>query len=80
MAKDQSKIAVEDARAQWTTYDNLNQWFDDVKNDLLKTGLVDDKIVLDDNGELVSEVRFKMHSEQQFINMAILVSIAVLYV
>jgi hypothetical protein len=62
-------IAVDDARAQWTTYDNLNQWFDDVKKDLLATGLVDDEIVLDSEGELVSEVRFKMHSEQRFINM-----------
>ncbi len=64
-----TKIAVEDARAQWTTYNILIQWFDDVKNYLLKTGLVDDKIVLDDKGELVPEVQFKMHSEQQFINM-----------
>jgi hypothetical protein len=31
---------VDDARAQWTTFDNLNQWFDDVKNNLIKTGLV----------------------------------------
>ena len=54
-----TKIAVEDARAQWTTYDNLNQWFDDVKKDLLKTGLVDDEVVLDDEGELVSEVDSK---------------------
>ena len=64
-----TKIAVDDARAQWTTYDNLNQWFDDVKKDLLATGLVDDEIVLDSKGELVSEVRFKMHSERRFINM-----------
>jgi hypothetical protein len=40
-----TKIAVEDARAQWTTYDNLNQWFDDVKKDLLATGLVENEIV-----------------------------------
>jgi hypothetical protein len=33
------------------------------------TGLVDDEIVLDSKGELVSEARFKMHSERQFINM-----------
>jgi len=64
-----TKIAVDDARAQWTTHDNLNQWFDDVKKDLLATGLVDDEIVLDSKGELASEVRFKMHSERRFINM-----------
>ena len=56
-----TKIAVEDARAQWTTYDNLNQWFDDVKKDMLATGLVENEIVYDENGEMVSEVRFKMH-------------------
>jgi hypothetical protein len=49
-----TKIAIDDARAQWTTYDILNQWFDDVKKDLLATGLVDDEIVLDSKGELVS--------------------------
>jgi hypothetical protein len=64
-----TKIAVEDARAQWTTYDNLNQWFDDVKQDLLATGLVEDERVLDEKGELVSEVRFKMHVERRIINM-----------
>jgi hypothetical protein len=26
-----TKLMVEDARAQWTTFDNLNQWFDDAK-------------------------------------------------
>ena len=64
-----TKIAVEDARAQWTTYDNLNQWFDDVKKDLLATGLVEDEQVLDKEGGLVSEVRFKMHSVRRIINM-----------
>jgi hypothetical protein len=35
-------LMVEDTRAQWTTYDNLIQWFDDAKQDLIKTGLVID--------------------------------------
>ncbi len=26
-----NKMSVDDARAQWTTFDNLQQWFDDVK-------------------------------------------------
>jgi hypothetical protein len=43
-----------------TTYDNLNQWFDDVKKDILTTGLVVDKNVFDaENGALLSEVWFK---------------------
>ena len=58
-----NKVSVEDARAQWTTHDNLNQWFDDVKKDLITTGLVDDEIVLDDDGQLVSEVRFRKDSQ-----------------
>ena len=57
-----TKISVEDARAQWTTYDNLDQWFDDVKKDLVATGLVEDKAVLDEEGKLVSEVCFKRDS------------------
>jgi hypothetical protein len=62
--------AVEDARAQWTTYDNLDQWFDDVKKDLIGTGLVEDKVVLDADGKLVSEVCFKKDSQQRIsINM-----------
>ncbi len=47
-----NKIAVDDARAQWTTFDNLNQWFDDVKRDLLTTGLVVDEQVFNDEGGL----------------------------
>jgi hypothetical protein len=34
-----TKLTVEDARAQWTTQDNLNQCFDNSKQDLIKTGL-----------------------------------------
>ena len=64
-----NKLSVEDARAQWTTYDNLNQWSDDVKEDLIETGLVEDKVVLDKDGKLVSEVCFKGESEQRIINM-----------
>ena len=30
-----TKIAVMDAHAQWTTYNNLNQWFDDAKKDII---------------------------------------------
>ena len=58
-----NKISVEDARAQWTTYDNLDQWFDDVKKDLIGTGLVEDKVELDKDGKLVSEVSFKGDSQ-----------------
>ena len=64
-----NKVSVEDARAQWTTYDNLNQWFDDVKKDLIATGLVEDKEVLDEEGTLVSEVCFKRDSQRRIINM-----------
>jgi hypothetical protein len=64
-----NKIPIEDSRAQWTTYDNLNQWFDDVKRDLISTGLVDDEEVLDANGKLVSEVRFKKDTQRRIINM-----------
>jgi len=64
-----TKLVVDDARAQWTTFDNLNQWFDDVKNDLIKTGLVVNEQVLDGGGALVSEVRFLKDTERRIINM-----------
>jgi hypothetical protein len=65
-----TKIAVEDARAQWTTYDSLNKWFDDVKKDILATGLVVNKNVFDaENRALVSEVPFTKFTERKFINM-----------
>jgi hypothetical protein len=64
-----TKLTVEDARAQWTTHDNLNQWFDDAKQDLVNTGLVIDEEVLDDKGAMVSEVRFRKDTERRIINM-----------
>ena len=64
-----TKISIEDARAQWTTYDNLNQWFDDVKKDLLGTGLVVDEKVLDKQGKVLSEVRFLKDTKRRIINM-----------
>ena len=47
------KISVEDARKQWTTFDNLNLWFNDVKKDFIRSGLVDEE------GNMASEVFFK---------------------
>jgi hypothetical protein len=64
-----SRMTVEDARAQWTTHDNLDQWFDDAKADLLSTGLVDDIRVVDENGALLSEVTFKQDVTRRIINM-----------
>jgi hypothetical protein len=65
-----NKMTVEDARAQWTTHDNLDQWFDDVKFDLLATEMVVDEIELDENGDLVSKVRFKPDIlKRRIINM-----------
>jgi hypothetical protein len=52
------KMSVEDARAQWTTHDNLDQWFDDARRDLLQSGLVTDDVILNDNGTVHSELNF----------------------
>ena len=62
-------MSVEDARAQWSTYDNLNQWFDDVKRDLLATEMVVDEVKLDENGVLLTEVKFKPNVKHRIINM-----------
>jgi hypothetical protein len=64
-----TRLMVEDARAQWTTFDNLNQWFDDVKKDLLKTGLVLNQQALNDECSVVSEVMFRKDTERCIINM-----------
>ena len=63
------KMSVEDARTQWTTYDNLKQWFDDVKCDLLATEMVVDEVELDENGVLLTEVKFKPNVKHRIINM-----------
>ena len=50
---------AEDARLRWTTYDNLQRWFDDAKADLLASGLAIDQEVFNQNGELLSEIDFR---------------------
>ena len=61
---------VDDARAQWTTFDNLQQWFNDAKADLIETGLVLDTEVRDANGVLVSELDFRSDDvRRRIINM-----------
>jgi hypothetical protein len=57
------KMTVEDTRAQWTAHNNLNHWFDDVKADLLLTGMVVDEIELDENGGLLFEVQTRLDAQ-----------------
>ena len=64
-----TRLMVEDATAQWTTFDNLNQWFDNVKKDLLTTGPALNRQVLNDEGAAVSEVTFPKDTERCIINM-----------
>ena len=64
------KVSVEDARAQWTTHENLSQWFDDATRDLLLTGLVTDLPTYDENGGLLLELNFwSPEVLRRFINM-----------
>lgn len=44
------KRNCEDIRSQWTTNQNLNQWFDDCKQVLLDWGFAEDKQVLHKDG------------------------------
>ena len=65
-----SNMSVDDARAQWTTFDNLQQWFNDAKKDLIETGLVIDAEVRDTDGVLVSELDFRSDEvRRRIINM-----------
>jgi hypothetical protein len=65
-----NKLSVDDARAQWTTHQNLQQWFDDAKLDLIATGLCIDQEVRDANGNLVSELDFRSDEvRRRILNM-----------
>ena len=63
-------VSMEESRSRWTTANNLEQWFDDVKEDLIKSGLVIDREVRDSHGKLVSEVDFRSDDvRRRIINM-----------
>ena len=68
-----NKMSVDDARAQWTTHQNLQQWFDDAKLELIATGLCIDKEVRGadcTNGILVSELDFCSNKlKRRILNM-----------
>ena len=51
-----NKVRVNDARAQRTTHQTIQQWFDDAKYDLIAMGLCIDQEVQDANGILVLEL------------------------
>ena len=61
---------IDDAWAQWTTYNNLEQWVDDAKQDLIETGLVKDAEVRDIDGNLNLELNFQSDEVcRRIINM-----------
>ena len=61
---------MDEARSKWTTVNNLHQWFDDSKADLIKSGLVIDREVRDEQGELLSELDFRSDEvRHRIINM-----------
>ena len=64
-------MSVDDSRAQWTTFTNLQQWFNDVKTDIINTGLVLDQEVRDPaSGTLISELDFRSDEvRRRFVNM-----------
>ena len=65
-----NKVSVDDARSEWTTYENLQQWFHDTKRDLLESRLCIDQEVRDCDGNLVSELDFRSQEvKRRIINM-----------
>jgi hypothetical protein len=54
-----TKVSMEEAGSKRTTVNNLEQWIDDVKDDLINSGLVIDREVRDKEGALMSEVEFR---------------------
>jgi hypothetical protein len=64
------RASVEDARAMWTTHNNLDQWFSDAKKDLLPSGLYLDVPTLNVDGTLISELTERSPEvTQRIINM-----------
>jgi hypothetical protein len=65
-----TKVTMDEGRSKWTTVNNLEQWFDDVKVDLNNSGLVIDREVRDAEGLLLSELDFRsLEVERRIINM-----------
>ncbi len=65
-----NKMLLEDARAQWATHNNMAQWFDDAKGNLLCSGLVIDCVILDNNGAIKTELDFWNDDvKRQIVNM-----------
>jgi hypothetical protein len=65
-----TKVTMDEGRSKWTTVSNLEQWFDDVKVDLINSGLVIDREVRDAEGKLLSELDFRSTEvERRIINM-----------
>jgi hypothetical protein len=63
-------VTMDEGRSKWTTVSNLEQWFDDVKVDLINSGLVIDREVRDVEGKLLSELDFRSPEvERRIINM-----------
>ena len=61
---------MEEARSKWTTVNYLEQWFDDVKTDLINSGLVIDREVKDEEGALTLEDDFRSDNvRRRIINM-----------
>ena len=54
-----NRVAMDECRSKWTTVNNLEQWFDDMKMDLIQSGLVIDREVRDSEGQLLSELDFR---------------------
>ncbi len=52
------KMSMDNSRAQWTTYSQLQQWFDDAKSDRIGSGLAIDAEVRDVHGVLLSKLDF----------------------
>jgi hypothetical protein len=53
-----NRVTMEECRSKWKKVNNLDQWFDDMKKDLIESGLADDREVQDSEGQLLSELDF----------------------
>ena len=59
----------EHTKSNWTTYEKIFQWFDDVKEPLIASGLAENQLVLDEHGNVLSELTFSKCAKRRIIIM-----------
>ena len=60
-------VQVKDIRCQWTTYEKLNQWFEDQREVLLNLKFAEDQQVINEDGT-TEEIYIPMNKRERIIS------------